>query len=87
MARKKVVVVGAGMGPFGIPALMRTVAMRTLWGLLGDHFKDPRLRQLFGRYSTSVASSPWAAPATLMLIAHVGQQGVRLVRSGTHIRV
>lgn len=72
------------LGPFGIPALMRTVPMRTLWGALGDHFKDARLRQLFGRYSTYVGSSPWAAPATLMLIAHVEQQGVWLVRGGIH---
>ena len=72
------------LGPFGIPALMRTVPMRTLWGALGDHFKDPRLRQLFGRYSTYVGSSPWAAPATLMLIAHVEQEGVWLVRGGIH---
>lgn len=74
----------ARLGPFGLPALMRTVPMRTLWGALGDHFKDPRLRQLFGRYSTYVGSSPWAAPATLMLIAHVEQQGVWLVRGGIH---
>lgn len=74
----------ARLGPLGIPALMRTVPMRTLWGALGDHFKDPRLRQLFGRYSTYVGASPWAAPATLMLIAHVEQQGVWLVRGGIH---
>ncbi len=72
------------LGPLGIPALMRTVPMRTLWGALGDHFKDARLRQLFGRYSTYVGASPWAAPATLMLIAHVEQQGVWLVRGGIH---
>lgn len=74
----------ARLGPFGIPALMRTVPMRTLWGALGDHFRDARLRQLFGRYSTYVGSSPWAAPATLMLIAHVEQDGVWLVRGGIH---
>ena len=74
----------ARLGPFGIPALMRTVPMRTLWGALGDHFKDQRLRQLFGRYSTYVGASPWAAPATLMLIAHVEQEGVWLVRGGIH---
>lgn len=74
----------ARLGPFGIPALMRTVPLRTLWGALGDHFKDPRLRQLFGRYSTYVGASPWAAPATLMLIAHVEQEGVWLVRGGIH---
>ena len=46
----------------------------TLWKALGEHFHDPRLRQLFGRYATYSGSSPFAAPATLMLIAHVEQQ-------------
>jgi 1-hydroxycarotenoid 3,4-desaturase len=54
----------------------------TLWKALGQHFRDPRLRQLFGRYSTYSGSSPFAAPATLMLIAHVEQQGVWLVQGG-----
>lgn len=54
----------------------------TLWKALGMHFRDPRLRQLFGRYSTYSGSSPFQAPATLMLIAHVEQQGVWLVQGG-----
>ena len=32
---------------------------------------DPRLRQLFGRYATYNGSSPYHAPATLAVIAHV----------------
>jgi 1-hydroxycarotenoid 3,4-desaturase len=54
----------------------------TLWTALGDHFRDPRLRQLFGRYATYCGSSPFAAPATLMLIAHVEQEGVWAVEGG-----
>ena len=54
----------------------------TLWRALGEHFHDPRLRQLFGRYATYSGSSPFQAPATLMLIAHVEQQGVWLVEGG-----
>jgi 1-hydroxycarotenoid 3,4-desaturase len=72
------------MGLRGMPALWRTAPMRTLWGALGDHFADPRLRQLFGRYATYVGASPWQAPATLMLIAHVEQDGVWQVRGGIH---
>lgn len=53
-----------------------------LWHALGRHFEDPRLRQLFGRYSTYCGSSPFLAPATLMLVAHVEQQGVWLVSGG-----
>jgi 1-hydroxycarotenoid 3,4-desaturase len=54
----------------------------TLWKALREHFDDPRLRQLFGRYATYSGSSPFQAPATLMLIAHVEQQGVWLVEGG-----
>jgi 1-hydroxycarotenoid 3,4-desaturase len=54
----------------------------TLWKALGEHFHDPRLRQLFGRYATYSGSSPFQSPATLMLIAHVEQQGVWLVQGG-----
>ncbi len=51
---------------------------------LGKHFKDPRLRQLFGRYTTYCGTSPYQAPATLMLVAHVEQEGVWLVDGGMH---
>ncbi|HUN91880.1 MAG TPA: phytoene desaturase family protein [Burkholderiaceae bacterium] len=55
---------------------------QSLWSALGRHFRDPRLRQLFGRYATYCGSSPFDAPATLMLIAHVEQAGVWLVDGG-----
>jgi 1-hydroxycarotenoid 3,4-desaturase len=53
-----------------------------LWQSLGRYFHDPRLQQLFGRYATYCGASPWAAPATLMLVAHVEQDGVWLVQGG-----
>jgi len=65
-----------------LDAMWRTAPFRTLWGALGDHFSDPRLRQLFGRYATYVGSSPLLTPATLMLVAHVEQDGVWLVEGG-----
>ncbi len=67
-----------------LAALWRTAPWATLWGSLGSHFPDPRLRQLFARYSTYVGSSPFRAPATLMLIAHVEGEGVWLVEGGMH---
>jgi 1-hydroxycarotenoid 3,4-desaturase len=70
------------VGVAGLPALIRTAPTKTLWDALATYFPDPRLRQLFGRYATYVGSSPWLAPATLMLIAHVEQDGVWLVRGG-----
>ncbi len=62
-----------GMSPFA-----------TMWKGLEDHFRDPRLLQLFGRYATYCGSSPWLAPATLMLVAHVEQAGVWMVEGGMH---
>lgn len=62
--------------------LWRTAPMRTMWGALGDHFSDPRLRQSFGRYATYTGCSPMLAPATLMLVAHVEQDGVWQVGGG-----
>lgn len=65
-----------------LDAMWRTAPFSSLWGALGEHFTDQRLRQLFGRYATYVGSSPLQAPATLMLIAHVEQDGVCLVDGG-----
>ena len=56
----------------------------TLWSALGEHFRDPRLRQLFGRYATYCGASPTLAAATLMLVADVEAQGVWLVEGGMH---
>ena len=70
------------VGASGVPGLIRISPFTTLWRALGDHFADPRLRQMFGRYATYCGSSPFQAPATLMLIAHVEREGVWLVDGG-----
>ena len=36
----------------GLPGLWRIRPFTTLWRALGEHFHDPRLRQLFARYAT-----------------------------------
>lgn len=56
----------------------------TLWQVIEKTFTDPRLRQLFGRYATYCGSSPYSAQATLMLVAHVEQEGVSIVDGGMH---
>ena len=64
-----------------------TLAMRpfdNFWKAVGGHFKDHRLQQLFGRYSTYCGSDPFQAPATLMLIAHTEAKGVWLIDGGIH---
>jgi 1-hydroxycarotenoid 3,4-desaturase len=64
----------------GISGMLKISPFESLWKALQRHFTDPRLRQLFGRYATYCGSSPFDAPATLMLIAHVEAMGVwRLV--------
>ena len=55
-----------------------------MWKALGGYFGDPRLRQLFGRYATYCGSSPFDAPATLMLVAHVESAGVWTVDGGMY---
>jgi 1-hydroxycarotenoid 3,4-desaturase len=72
------------VGLRGLPGLARISPFATMWRALGQHFHDPRLRQLFGRYATYCGSSPFAATATLMLVAHVEREGVWRVEGGMH---
>lgn len=69
-----------GLTRFGDFAAMRP--HKSMWKALRDFFPDPRLQQLFGRYSTYCGSSPFQSPATLMLIAHVEAMGVWLIDGG-----
>jgi 1-hydroxycarotenoid 3,4-desaturase len=68
----------------GLAATWRTSPFSSMWSALGRSFSDARLRQLFARYATYCGSSPFAAPATLMLVAHVEQEGVWAVEGGMH---
>lgn len=70
------------LGIGGLPRLYATKPFTSLWDELGRIFSDPRLRQLFARYATYCGSSPFRAPATLMLIAHAERAGVWVVRGG-----
>ncbi len=70
------------VGPQRLPDLLRISPFATLWDALGEHFQDQRLRQLFGRYATYCGASPFRAPATLMLVAHVEREGVWRVEGG-----
>ncbi len=81
-SRPSLMQMGADLGPGGITALAGLGPFASLWQTLGRHFHDPRLRQLFARYATYCGASPWAAPATLMLVAHVEQEGVWSIDGG-----
>ena len=74
----------ASFGLFGLGSLRQISPFNILWKALGEYFRDPRLRQLFGRYATYCGSSPFLAPATLMLVAHVERAGVWYVEGGMH---
>ena len=71
-------------GVSGLANLTRISPFASMWDELGKYFRDPRLRQLFGRYATYCGSSPFLAPATLMLVAHVEMDGVWRVEGGMH---
>lgn len=73
-----------GVGVGGLLGLRHIRPFTTLWQALGDYFLDQRLRQLFGRYATYCGSSPFVAPATLLVVTHVEQAGVWLVEGGMH---
>jgi 1-hydroxycarotenoid 3,4-desaturase len=72
----------ADLGPRGLVTLSKLGPFATLVGRLQNVFTDPRLQQLFARYATYCGASPWLAPATLMLVAHVEMDGVWAVDGG-----
>lgn len=58
-------------------------ARRSMHAALQQFFPDtPELRQLFARYGTYAGASPYLAPATLHLIAHVEHLGSWRVEGG-----
>lgn len=56
----------------------------TLARALALRFRDPRLRQLFGRYATYVGGLPHASPAVLALIWDAEARGVWRIQGGMH---
>jgi 1-hydroxycarotenoid 3,4-desaturase len=76
-----------------LPAIARaTLRQPNLWPALlpgmtldrwlGQFFRDPRLRQLFGRYATYVGGRPAHTPAVLSLVWQAEAQGVWAVTDG-----
>ena len=72
------------LGARGLATLASLGVMSSLWESLGRYFQNDKLRQLFARYATYCGSSPWQAPATLMLIAQVEMDGVWTIEGGMH---
>ncbi len=49
--------------------------LRTMQRAIESYVRSPHLRQLLGRFATYVGASPYQAPATLNVIAHVELNG------------
>lgn len=49
--------------------------LRTMQSAIESHVQSPQLRQLLGRFATYTGASPYLAPATLNVIAHVELAG------------
>ena len=77
MAAARAMATRPGLWPLMAPG-------RSLAALLKAHFTDPRLRQLFGRYSTYVGGTPTHSPAVLGLIWRAEAAGVWAVQGGMH---
>lgn len=72
----------ARIGLLNVSDLWRINPRQSFWSFVCYYMRDPRLRQLFARYTTYCGASPFSAPATLALIAHVEHRGVWLVDGG-----
>jgi len=74
--------VAAALGTGGAKVLAALGVRPSLAGALDAQFSDPRLAQLFQRYSTYVGGSPWLSPAVLILIWRAESAGVWHIDGG-----
>jgi phytoene desaturase len=54
---------------------LRVDGLRSMQAAISSFVRSPHLRQLLGRFATYVGASPYRAPATLNVIAHVELTG------------
>lgn len=68
-----------------LPDMPKVDPLRTMNGAINSFVKSPELRQLLGRFATYTGASPYLAPATLNVIAHVElTQGVWYPQGGIY---
>jgi phytoene desaturase len=64
---------------------LRVDGLRSMDAAIQSYLRNPKLRQFLGRFATYVGASPYLAPATLNVIAHVElNQGVWYPRGGIY---
>jgi diapolycopene oxygenase len=65
--------------------ILKVDGLRTVQQAISGYVRSPQLRQLLGRFATYVGASPFLAPATLNVIAHVElNQGVWYPQGGVY---
>ncbi|TAK89528.1 phytoene desaturase [Patescibacteria group bacterium] len=65
--------------------LLRHGGLRSLYGLVGSYFTDPRLRQAFSFQSMYLGVSPYDAPAIYAIIAYMETAGgIWYAKGGMH---
>lgn len=65
--------------------ILRVDGLRSMHKAISRYVRSPKLQQLLGRFATYVGASPYHAPATLNVIAHVElNQGVWYPKGGVY---
>ena len=72
------------LGRVGLFRLPRMHPFQTFWAAAAARVEDPRLRQLFGHFSTANGTPPFAAPAAALLLAHLRLHDSWVVEGGMH---
>lgn len=70
------------LGRVGLIRALRLKPYEIYMTELAKRLKDPRLRQMFGRFAAEAGTSPYQATAALMAAAHIEQDGVWFVEGG-----
>ncbi len=69
--------------PFlGLPLLLKARPWQSLWSMLTKDFRDPRLVQLFARYSTYCGGNPMKTSALFLLVLQAEFAGLWSITGG-----
>lgn len=66
----------------GLPLLLKARPWQSLWSMLTQDFRDPRLVQLFARYSTYCGGNPMKTSALFLLVLQAEFAGLWSITGG-----
>lgn len=72
----------ASLPLLGLPLLLKARPWQSVWTYLKAHFSDPRLIQLFARYSTYCGGNPMKTSALLLLVLQAEFAGIWSLKGG-----